>query len=83
MTHHPFRDATINVYQLIEGNSSPFTAKIDDAPIVFKGSTADIARAAAEKFRDDAIEKNEAAFIKRQAGLEKARATRKAKAGAK
>lgn len=49
-------------------------------PILFQGDSQDEVISKAEAFREETIAKNEAAYIKRQEALVKARAAKKAKA---
>lgn len=82
MTHHPFRDAALHVYQGIGAAEGRFVAMFhpySGYPIRFSGSTADEVVAKAEAFRDDAIAKHEASFIARSEALAKAREAREAK----
>jgi hypothetical protein len=84
MTHHPFRDAPLHVFERVDtlDGGANYLARFypyDTYPVFFSGKNEDAARAQAEAFRADAIAKNEASFITRQAALEKARQTRQAK----
>jgi len=79
---HPLRNIEICVFQRIEGRGPAFIAKFEpfkEYPIFFTGATADAARQSARDFADDAVAKNEAAFLARQAAVKKARATRASK----
>ena len=79
---HPMRNIAVAVFQRIEGDGPAFIAKFEpfkEYPIFFTGSTADAARTAARDLAEDAVAKNEAAFIARQAAVEKGRAARAAK----
>ena len=81
---HPMRDIAVTVFQRIEGDGPAFIAKFEpfrEYPIFFTGPTADAARESARQFADDAVAKNEAAFLARQEATEKARITRNAKKG--
>jgi hypothetical protein len=74
----------VTVFQRIEGDGPAFIAKFEpfkEYPIFFTGTTADAARESARKFAADAVAKNEATFLARQAAMEKARITRNAKKG--
>jgi hypothetical protein len=79
---HPLRNIGIAVFERIEGEGPAFIAKLEpfkEYPIFFTGPTADAARQSARDFADDAVAKNEATFLARQAAMEKARITRAAK----
>tara|TARA_R110000868_G_scaffold42850_4_gene144540 strand:- start:479 stop:748 length:270 start_codon:yes stop_codon:yes gene_type:complete len=84
MTHHPFRDAALHMFERqdsLDGGAA-WIARFhpyDTYPVFFSGSTESAARAQAEAFRADAVAKHEASFINRQAAIEKARQTRQAK----
>jgi hypothetical protein len=82
MMEHPLRNIEICVFQRIEGTGPAFIAKFEpfkEYPIFFTGATADAARQSARDFADDTVAKNEAAFLVRQAAIDKARAARAAK----
>ena len=84
-TKHPMRDIAVAVFQRIEGDGPAFIAKFEpfkEYPIFFIGQTADAARETARNFAEDAVAKNEAAFIARQAAIEKGRSARAAKKAA-
>jgi hypothetical protein len=81
---HPMRDIAVAVFQRIEGDGPAFIAKFEpfkEYPIFFTGTTADAARESASQFAAEAVAKNEATFLARQASMEKARITRNAKKG--
>lgn len=79
--YHPARDWQVVVYHCPDAeNRQPFVAFFDrqDLPICFWGSTCREVHDAAVRWRDDAVEANEARYRARVAALEKGRARRKA-----
>ena len=77
---HPIRNAEIRVFGQIDGPD--FIGRFwpyDTYPILFIGKSADEVRSKMDAFVEETVAKNEAAFITRQAAIEKARAARKAK----
>lgn len=84
---HPMRDLDIHVFQRTDpnGDGRNFIAKFypyNISPIFAYGDTAEGAYSAADDFRNEAVEKNEAAYQTRMAALAKSRAARAAKEGA-
>lgn len=77
--HHPFRNATINVYALEDGNTTPFIAFINALPVKFSGDTAEAVRSKAQAFIDDAIATHEAEHQRRME-LRRERAAKKQEA---
>lgn len=76
---HPFRNATINIYALEDGNTAPFIGFINALPVKFTGDTAEAVRAEAQAFIDDAIAKHEAEYQRRME-LRRERAAKKQEA---
>lgn len=77
---HPMRHAQVSVYEILEGTGPRFIANFEPLktyPMRFSGETRETATQAALAFRDDAIRRNEAAYIARMKGLSKYRAERK------
>lgn len=72
---HPFRTATIAVYQRTEGVSGPaFMAWIEPVkkhPVYFSGKTAAAARRAARAFCNEQADKHEKAYQDRMTAREK------------
>ena len=81
MAHHPFRDAALHVFErddMLDGGAA-WIARFhpyDTYPVFFSGGTEAAARAQAEKFRNDAVAKNEAAFIRSKEAGDRFRAAR-------
>lgn len=87
MTHHPFRDAALHVFERVDSEryGCSFIARFwpyETYPVFFPGATEADARGSAEAFRAEAIAKHEAAFIAKQEAAAKARASREKKAAA-
>ena len=82
MSHHPFRDAQLQVYMRLDGKE--FVARFapySTYPMIWAGTTEAGVREAAEAFRADAIAKHEASFITRAEALAKAKEARASKKG--
>lgn len=77
---HPMRAAKVLVYEQISGECGPqYTALLHGGkmvPMIFSGATYQEAHDAAQQFRDDAVAKNEEAFLNRQAGIARAKAAK-------
>ena len=80
MTHHPIRDATLNVWtDDLRHDAYRCIAMFNLGrrfPIWFNGATSAEARAAAEAFRAETIARNEDNYIAKQEALAIARASR-------
>ena len=80
MTHHPIRDATLNVWtDDLRHDAYRCIAMFGlgrGFPIWFNGSTPEEARSKAEAFRAETIDRNEANYIAKQEALAIARASR-------
>ncbi|RFC66478.1 hypothetical protein DYI37_03280 [Fulvimarina endophytica] len=81
MTHHPIRDAKLNVYVREDGAAIVLIEGAGPLPFV-RGASEREALAKAEEFRAKVIADHEASFIRRQKAAEKARRTRQNKSEA-
>lgn len=81
---HPIRNAEIHTFERadVQDNGARWVARFwpyNTWLIIFNGDTEEAAHSEAEAFRADVIEKNEAAFVNRAEGREKARKARELK----
>lgn len=78
---HPFADAPLHVYQREDGEM--WLAHFHPQRtyrVIFTEPTREAVVAAAETFRDEQVERNQAVYAARAAAIEKARATKAKKA---